>query len=116
MAIYSSEFQRLRPGHLEHEDFAVADAARARDFDDAFCHFVGAIVADPDADFHLRQKSQAVFAADVAVEIPLLSAVAFGFTNDTGADIELSDGFKHRLRAKGPNYNRELFHVRTTRP
>src|SRR5436190_20055494 len=87
------EFERFRPGALHQEDLAVADTARAGGTGDALGHFLDAIVADPDADLDLGQKRQAVFAAYVAVEIALLSAVTFRFADDAGSDPKLREGF-----------------------
>src|SRR4051794_32105800 len=86
------KLQRLRPGGIDAEDLAVADAPRARHRGDALRDQGGALVAHPDGDLHLGQERQAVLAAGVAVEVALLPAVALGLLHDAGADVQLGQG------------------------
>src|SRR5436309_1434150 len=106
----SSEFQRFRPRHVEHENLAVADPAGARGPRDPVRHFLDAIVAHPDVDLDLGQVGQAVLAADVAVEIPLLPAVPLGLTYHARGYAQLGYGAEHCLGAERLDDNRELFH------
>src|SRR5206468_56263 len=87
-----SELQRLGPGHVEDEYLAVADAAGAGGAGDALGDLADAVVADADADLDLRQEGHTVLAADVAIEVALLPAVALGLAHDAGADAQLGDG------------------------
>src|SRR5438045_3771941 len=73
-----SKLQRLRPRPSDDKDFAIANAAGSGRAHDVVGDLFGALVADPDADFHFGQKRHAVLAADVAVEIALLAAITLG--------------------------------------
>src|SRR5437588_6876253 len=95
-----SELQCLRPAHVEDKDLAVADAAGPGGAGDAVGDRVGLVVADPDADFHLGQKGQAVFTADVPVEVTFLTAVALGLLHAAREDVRAGDGAEHRLGAE----------------
>src|SRR5207249_4937100 len=105
------ELQRLGPGHVKDEDFAVADAAGAGDAGDALGDLGGALVADANADLDLGQEGHAVFAADVAVEVALLPAVALGLAHDAGRHAQLGDGLQDRFGPERLDDDGELLHA-----
>src|SRR5262249_24519683 len=105
------ELHRAGPGDVEDEHFAVADAAGAGGADHLVGDLLPALLADPDADFDFGQKRHAVFAAKVTFQIVLLPAIALRFLHEASVDVQLVDGFQHRLGAKRTNEDGELFHV-----
>src|SRR5262249_54288713 len=53
--------------------------------------------ADADGDLHLGQERHAVFAAQVAVEVALLPAVALGLAHHAGGHVQVFQRPQHRL-------------------
>src|SRR5262249_4240047 len=89
---------------------AVADAAGAGTFDNTAGQLLGAIVRHPDGNLHLGQKRHVVLAAEVAVEVALLPAVALGLAHHARVDAELGGGAQPRLGPQRPRHDRELLH------
>src|SRR5262249_171306 len=107
----SLELQRLRPSHIEDKDLSISDTACAGGADNTIADFLGALIADPDADFNLGQKGHAVFAAPAAGEVALVPGGAFGFSHYAGYNGGLRDGPQDSLRSKRLNHNNKMLHV-----
>src|SRR6266478_2816450 len=105
------KLQGIRPAHSDDKDLAVTDPPGAGAFDNAIGRFFRLVVIYPDVDFHFGQEGHAVFAADIAVQIAFLPAIALGFLSDAGDHVEVGDGPQDRLGPKGFDDNRDLFHV-----
>src|SRR5438128_9778496 len=104
------ELQRLRQGHVQGKNLPISDAPRACGPDNAVRHLDGARVTHPDVDFDLGQKRHAVLAADVAVEVALLAAVALGFADHASNHVRFRDGAQYRFGAKRFDDDGELLH------
>ncbi len=81
-----------RPAGIDNEYLAIANTTGSRGFHEAFDDFGGPLVADPNADLDFWQKRHAVFAAQVTIQIAFLPAVALGFLNHAGNDVQVVDG------------------------
>src|SRR5260370_41992708 len=105
-----SEFERLRIGHVKDEDLAIPDPARSGGANDMIRRFRRPLIADPDTYLNLGQESTAVFAADVAVQVALLTAVSLGLAYHAGDNLEIGDRTQDGLRTEGLENDRELLH------
>src|SRR5262249_38821216 len=105
-----SEFQAPRPIDVENKKLAIADAAGAGGAYDAVGHFVHALVAHPNADLHLGDEGHAVFAADVAIQVAFLAAVAFGLAHHTRRHFQVGNGAEDRFGAERFHHDGKLFH------
>src|SRR3569623_705321 len=83
---------------VEHEDLAVADAARLGARADGRNDAVGLSVIDCDLDLELGKEVHRIFGAAVDFGMALLAAIAFDFGHGHAVDVERIQRLTHLLK------------------
>src|SRR5688572_8812789 len=109
-AIARADPNRLLDG--EHENLAVADAARAGGIFDRFDRALGQVVLDHHLDLHLGEEVDNIFGAAIELRVPLLPPEALHLGHGNARNADLVQGVLHIVELERLNDRLDLLHAR----